>query len=138
MVRFHGDFILENIIDTGKDFSLIDWRQDFGGSLVGGDVYYDLAKLNHNLIFNHNLVNKGLFEIEVREDRINCDILTSSLMNECQTILHEFLLSKNLSQYKVDLLTPIIWLNMSPLHEYPINTFLFYFGKYKLARALNL
>lgn len=133
---FHGDFILENIIDTGNDFSLIDWRQDFGGSIEGGDVYYDLAKLNHNLIFNHEVVNKGLFEIKDDGNNIRCDILMSSLMMECQAILHTFLLEKKLSRYTVDLLTPLIWLNMSPLHEYPINTFLFYFGKYKLSRVL--
>ena len=27
--RFHGDFILDNVIETNKDFCLIDWRQDF-------------------------------------------------------------------------------------------------------------
>ena len=42
---FHGDFILDNIIKTKKGYKLLDWRQDFGGLLKSGDMYYDLAKL---------------------------------------------------------------------------------------------
>ena len=60
-VVFHGDFILDNIIQTENSFCLIDWRQDFAGQLDIGDLYYDLAKLNHNLTVNHDIVNKGLF-----------------------------------------------------------------------------
>ena len=59
--QFHGDFILDNIIETKNGFKLIDWRQDFAGDLEVGDVYYDLAKLNHNLAINHDIVNKNLF-----------------------------------------------------------------------------
>ena len=47
--QFHGDFILDNIIETETGFTLIDWRQDFANDLEIGDLYYDLAKLNHNL-----------------------------------------------------------------------------------------
>ena len=47
--QFHGDFILDNIIKTKNGYSLLDWRQDFSGLLRAGDMYYDLAKLNHNL-----------------------------------------------------------------------------------------
>jgi len=28
--HFHGDFILDNIIQTENGFCLLDWRQDFG------------------------------------------------------------------------------------------------------------
>lgn len=135
--KFHGDFILENIIDTNDgNFKLIDWRQEFGGSLTGGDIYYDIAKLHHNLIFNHDIVNKGLFKIEIKNDKITCDIMRNNIMVECQEILRDFLGNNNLSVKKINILTPLIWLNMSPLHEYPINMFLFFFGKYNLAEAL--
>jgi NDP-sugar pyrophosphorylase family protein len=135
--KFHGDFILENIIDTNDgNFKLIDWRQDFGGSLTEGDIYYDIAKLHHNLIFNHDIVNRGLFKIEIENDKITCDIMRNNIMVECQEILNDFLIKNNLSVKKINILTPLIWLNMSPLHEYPINMFLFFFGKYNLAEAL--
>jgi choline kinase len=60
--QFHGDFILDNIIEIKDGFKLIDWRQDFAGDLEIGDLYYDLAKLNHNLSINHDVVNKNLFD----------------------------------------------------------------------------
>ncbi len=135
--NFHGDFILNNIIDNENgDFTLIDWRQDFGGSLDGGDIYYDFAKLNHSLILDHDIVNRGLFNIMFSDNNIKCDIMRNSITVECQHILYEFLVKHNFSLPKVNLLTPIIWLNMSPMHEYPINTFLFFFGKYSLAKVL--
>lgn len=131
--RFHGDFILDNVIETEDGFCLIDWRQDFAGDLIVGDVYYDLAKLNHNLTVNHDLVNKGYFN----SDPKNCYILTNSKLNECRDILHQFILDNGLDLEKVKMLSSIIWINMAPLHEYPFNNFLFNFGKYNLYKQLN-
>lgn len=132
-VMFHGDFILDNILETECGFCLLDWRQDFAGDLSCGDIYYDLAKLNHNLTVNHEIVNKGLFS----EDPNNCYILCSSKHIECQEILRQFVIEAGYDYSKVELLTAIIWLNMSPLHEYPFNKFLFNFGKYKLAKVIE-
>ena len=126
--QFHGDFILDNIIETDKGFCLIDWRQDFAGNLDVGDIYYDLAKLNHNLTINHDIVNKNLFSSNPN----NCYILTNSKLNECREILYKFILDEGLDLNKVKILTAIIWINMAPLHEYPLNNFLFNFGKYTL------
>lgn len=127
--RIHGDLILDNIIEkkTG-DFCLIDWRQDFSGRLSVGDLYYDLAKLNHSLTVNHSIINKNLFSC----DPDNCYILTSSILNECKDILHSFIVDNNYSLKKVEVLTSLIWINMSPLHSHPFNNFLFNFGKYNL------
>jgi hypothetical protein len=134
---FHGDFIFDNIIYTADGtFKLIDWRQDFGGNIEYGDIYYDLAKLNHNLVFNHDLVNKKLFSVEIGSDGVKCDILRKHSLVECQRELESFVRSNGLNQLKIDILTPIIWLNMAPLHEHPINLFLFYFGKYNLYKNM--
>ena len=126
--QFHGDFILDNVIETENGFSLIDWRQDFGGDTLVGDVYYDLAKLNHNLTVNHDIVSRGLFD----KDKNNCYILTNSTLNECKVILKDFCVKNGYDHVKVEMLTSLIWINMSPLHEYPFNDFLFNFGKYNL------
>lgn len=135
---FHGDCILENIIKSKNGFSLIDWRQDFGGLIDSGDMYYDLAKLNHNLTVNHGLVNRNLFTIEIDDNRnIRCSILTDSILQECKGKLSEFIHNNNLDLDKVETITAIIWLNMSPLHHYPFNVFLYYFGKYSLWKMLN-
>jgi aminoglycoside phosphotransferase (APT) family kinase protein len=130
--QFHGDFILDNIIETNDGFCLIDWRQDFAGDLEVGDIYYDLAKLNHNLTVNHDLVNRNLFDSSTN----NCYILTNSTLNECQEILHNFIIENGYDLKKVKVLTSLIWINMAPLHEYPFNNFLFNFGKYNLYKNL--
>ncbi len=131
--QFHGDFILDNIIETKEGFTLIDWRQDFGGDLEIGDLYYDLAKLNHNLTVNHGIIDQNLFS----HSPDNCYILCNSTLMECKKILHKFIKDKGYNLNKVELLTSIIWLNMAPLHEYPFNKFLFNFGKYNLHKNLN-
>lgn len=130
--QFHGDFILDNVIETEDGFKLIDWRQDFAGDLEVGDLYYDLAKLNHNLIVNHDIVNKNLFG----SSKENCYILINSKLKECEKMLHEFIESNGLDLKKVKVLTAIIWINMAPLHEYPFNNFLYNFGRYNLNNAI--
>ncbi len=136
--QFHGDFILDNIIYEGDGyFKLIDWRQDFGGDLVNGDMYYDLAKMNHNLIFNHDIVNRGLFTIENKNNEIKCDILMSNNLSNCREYFKFWLEYNFFIVSKINVLTAIIWLNMAPLHDYKMGEFLFYFGKLNLYKALN-
>lgn len=134
---FHGDFILDNIIRTKKGFSLLDWRQNFGGLLRAGDMYYDLAKLNHNLTVNHGIVTSNLFTININDAIITCDILRKDNLVECQRVLFDFLKKEGYDARKVKLLTAIIWLNMSPLHHHPFDLFLFYYGKLHLLRAIH-
>ena len=136
---FHGDFILDNIIMTGQDaFKLIDWRQDFAGNLDAGDKYYDLAKLSHNLVVNHELIDNNHFQIEIDEDgSIRLNIHRLQTLVECEQLYFEHLKKQNINIKKVLLLRSIIWLNMSPLHHHPFDLFLYYFGKYQLAKAIN-
>ena len=136
-VRFHGDLILDNVLQTKDGFCLLDWRQDFAGNLEIGDIYYDLAKLNHNLIFNHHLVSRGLYTVERKNDDYTCEILCNSRLMECQAELFKFLDENQLDKQKVQALTAIVWINMAPLHEYPLDRFLFNFGKYNLSKALK-
>lgn len=131
--QFHGDFILDNVIETEDGFCLIDWRQDFSGDLDVGDIYYDLSKLHHNLIVNHDIVNRNLFNA----DSNDCHIFTNSKLNQCREILYNFIKENSYDLKKVNILTSLIWINMSPLHEYPFNKFLFNFGKYNLHLNLN-
>ena len=131
--QFHGDFILDNILKTESAFCLLDWRQDFGGSLDVGDIYYDLAKLNHNLIINHEIVNTGLFN----HTPSDCYILCKSSLINCKKVLKKFVIENGMDFKKVEVLTSIVWINMAPLHDYPFNRFLFNFGKYNLMRSLN-
>ena len=67
--RFHGDLHFENIIyqKKKKDFVFLDWRHDFGGEIKYGDLYYDLAKINHGLIVSHDEVIKKNFYIKQKK-----------------------------------------------------------------------
>lgn len=135
-VRFHGDFILDNILYKNDSFTLLDWRQDFAGDIHVGDRYYDLSKLNHNLIFNHDIISNNGFKIDISDTGITCDLFRSHNMVLCQQALMRKLGDAGYNLNKIRILTCLIWINMSPLHVYPLNRFLFYFGKYNLWREL--
>ena len=137
--HFHGDFILDNIIGqktkNGMNFKLIDWRQDFAGELEFGDIHYDMAKLMHNLTINHKIVSKNLYDVKITKKEVVCDILVPNILNQCKEVLRERIMRDLIrvpEPNKVFFLTPVIWLNMCALHEYPFNYFLYYFGKYNL------
>lgn len=131
---FHGDFILDNVIQISKkQFKLIDWRQDFGSELEAGDQYYDLAKLGHNLVVNHGIIDSNNFEILVESNgSIKLNIHRLQSLVDSESIYFDFLKKNNFDIDKVKVLRSLIWLNMAPLHHHPFDLFLFYFGKYTL------
>jgi choline kinase len=134
---FHGDFILDNIIISSSVFKLIDWRQDFAGNLEFGDIYYDLAKLNHSFHINHELVMKGNYFVELNDSKIECSILRKDVHVEMERYLKDFVKKEGLNWNKIEILTSMIWLNMAPLHHHPFDKFLYYYGRYNLWRSLN-
>ena len=136
---FHGDFILDNILlDNGK-FILIDWREEFGNSLEYGDLYYDLAKLRHNIYFNHENINNKLYtikEINNFKDEIILDMKCNyNLINQLEDY-NTFIKENGYNLDKIRIITGLIWLNMAPLHEYPLSNFLFNLGKYTIYKLL--
>jgi len=135
--QFHGDFIMDNIIKTDAGYKLIDWRQDFGGNLHGGDMYYDLAKLRHNIIFNHRNIDSGLFTLDFVDDGVIVDLKCNYFLMNQLGDFDRFVADNNLDLKKIKILTAIIWINMAPLHEKNISKFLFYFGKYNLHLELS-
>jgi len=134
--NFHGDFILDNILSNSDDnssFKLIDWREDFGGDLKHGDIYYDLAKLKHNIFFNHKNIEQKLYKVEqIQESEcvvdLKCNYNLISQINDFE----KFVEKNGFNNNKINILMSLIWINMAPLHEYPLNVFLFNFGKYNL------
>ena len=132
---FHGDFILDNILINEEGFTLIDWRQDFNGSIDAGDMNYDIAKLNHNLTLNHQVLSNNLFTINSK-DEIACDVYVKKSHLDCKEYLKHFCEFRGVSHDDIQILTSLIWINMAPLHEHPLDMFLYYFGKHNL--FLNL
>lgn len=137
--NFHGDFILDNIlIDNSNNFILIDWREDFGGDIKNGDIYYDLAKLKHNIFINHNNLQKNLYNLEqVDENSCIVDIKCNFFLTSQLSQYEKFILENNFNSKKINILMSLIWINMAPLHEYPLNNFLFNFGKFNLQKFIS-
>lgn len=134
---FHGDLHNSNIFSMDKTWGLIDWREDFGGRQDCGDIYYDLAKLNHGLIVSHDLVEKGHYIINSVEDSVTVDILRKDSLVGCQRTLEQFVQECYLDWHKVQLITALIYLNISPLHHAPYDRFLYYYGKHMLGDLLS-
>lgn len=134
---FHGDFILDNIIKYENRYILIDWRDDFAGEVEYGDMYYDLAKLKHNIIFNHSNILNDLYSLEVNDNSIYIDIKTNYFLIKQLEDYDKFIKENNYNINKINILVALIWLNMSPLYEGKLSEFLFYFGKFHLYLTLQ-
>lgn len=137
-VIFHGDLQFDNILynPAQKNFTLLDWRQDFAGEVQFGDLYYDLAKLHGGLILNYDYIKKNLFTFKENEGEISYDFGQRMRMTNYREILFDFVSERNLSSQKITLLTAIIYLNMSPLHSHPFDKMLHAMGRLYLAEYI--
>jgi len=130
--RFHGDLHFENILDTQTGFIFLDWRQDFAGLTEYGDLYYDLAKLNHGIIISHELIDKNLFDHSVQRNIINFDFLQKNTSIKLEGRFKKFVKEHGYDYRKVQYLTYLIFLNIAALHHYPYSLLLFHLGKFGL------
>jgi choline kinase len=137
--RFHGDFHFENILwsSENKNFTFLDWRQDFAGSLTSGDIYYDFAKLMHGLIVSHDLISKNHFTVKWNNDTIVYDLYRKQILVECEQQFNIWLQLNGYDLKKVRVLTALIYLNIAALHHYPYSLLLYGLGKKLLSDELK-
>lgn len=137
--RFHGDYHFENILYNSKtnSFTFLDWRQDFGGSLTIGDVYYDLAKLLHGLIICHELIVEDRYWVKWNDDTISFDFNRKQMLVECEQYYYKWLAENGYDKGKVRLLTALVYLNIAALHHYPYALLLFALGKQMLYQEVR-
>lgn len=137
--RWHGDFHFENILwdEPSRSFTFLDWRQDFGGDLGAGDIYYDFAKLLHGLIVNHKVIARELFTIDWSEHAIGYDMMRPQTLVECERLFGAWIESKGYDWRRVRLLTALIYLNIAALHHHPYTLFLYALGKDMLLQSLE-
>ena len=137
--RFHGDFHFENILwqESKNKFIFLDWRQEFGGLIDYGDLYYDFAKLLHGLIINHGLIKDNLFWIKHEDKKIEYEFLRKESLICFERVFFEWLTKNEYSLSKVKLITSLIYLNIAPLHHKPYDELLFYLGKKMLYENLT-
>lgn len=137
--RFHGDFHFENILwnESDQKFIFLDWRQDFGGDLTVGDIYYDLAKLLHGLIISHELIVGNFYKVDWRSEAVQYDFHRKQILVECERYFDFWLKSRGFDHKKVRILTSLIFLNIAALHHYPYSLLLYSLGKSMLKIELD-
>lgn len=137
--RFHGDFHFENILWNASDerFTFLDWRQDFGGDLSTGDIYYDFAKLLHGLIISHELIAGDFYSVDWQSEEINYTFHRKQILVECERRVGEWLEIEGYDKRKVWVLTALIYLNIAALHHHPYSLLLYALGKAMLKNELE-
>jgi thiamine kinase-like enzyme len=121
----HGDLHFDNTIyEPATDrFTAIDWRTDFAGNTYG-DIYYDLAKMLGGIWLNYRAVKDGGLDYYEKADYATLTIPSVDNAEVYEDILRGWVIANELDWAKVKTLVPIIYLNMSPLHEAPFDKFL--------------
>lgn len=131
--NFHGDLQFDNILLTCENkFKLLDWRQDFSGLIEFGDMYYDLAKLNGGLYISYKKIKQNKFEINISKGEITLFNEEDNFLKESKEIFNQFVKDNNLDILKIEILTGIIFLNMSPMHHSPFSHYVYFSGKKQL------
>lgn len=133
----HGDLHFDNTIyDPNTDkFTAIDWRTDFVGE-VYGDLYYDLAKMLGGIWLSYKAVKHNLLAYQETNDMAELTVPSVDEAFVYEKILRQWVQDHNLSWRKVQTLVPIIYLNMSPLHESPFDKFLVVLSQYHFEKIL--
>ncbi len=138
---FHGDLQFDNIISMSNgDFKMIDWREDFGGDCINGDLYYDLAKLYGGMEINYSkMKNPKNYHTSIVNNECLITQYTDNVLKDIQqNEFSLFLKNNNFDESKVKLLTAIIFLNMSPLHINNFDIFLFFKSKLLFAEIFMM
>ena len=138
----HGQYLgpLTNYEEHKKHFSdqftAIDWRTDFGGSLYG-DQYYDLAKMLGGLHLSYKDIKHEKYNYKERNDYVTLEVPSVDNVKEYEDVLHNWVVKQGLDWKKVKTLVPIIYLNMSPLHEAPFDKFLIALAQLHFSKVLD-
>jgi hypothetical protein len=118
----HGDFCFSNIIYDFKTSRIkvidprgIDIKKE---STIFGSIFYDLAKLSHSIIGLYDRILSGAFELNINNDKITFEILSSDNKVELQNWFFEQCESKFGFSKEASLSMQIhLFLSMLPLHS---------------------
>jgi thiamine kinase-like enzyme len=117
---FHGDLQFDNIVYnlSQKKFTYIDWRESFGGYTLAGDIYYDLAKMYGGCIIPYDkMKNEDNITFVQGEYSVTYSYNISTDLKKFKDVYEEWIINNGFDLNKIKLLTAIIFLNMSPLHD---------------------
>jgi hypothetical protein len=130
-VRAHGDLHPDNVIfnQKSKKFTLLDWRQEIGGNTGSiGDLYYELGKILHGLMVDHEIVARNEFCVSRDGSDYIHEIAISEKKRTWILEFYEFLKVNSFDEKRTNLMTGLIFLNIASLHHDPYNKYLFTLG----------
>lgn len=137
---FHGDLTLANIIDCDQgSFALVDWRQDFAGSLSKGDICLDFAKLMISLKYNLEECLSARHPLWVVDEQGYCLNVPST--EDAELLLHilrNFVVSKGISWEYIELCASLSLLAMAGIHKGPVAITYFLLGTRDLNAYMDL
>ncbi len=117
---FHGDLQFDNIIlnPNTNEFFYIDWRDSFGENTEGGDIYYDLSKLYGGLMIPYNIMKiEDSITYSEGMHTVNYSYPISNELTKFKIHYEKWLVDNGFDLEKIKLITGLIYLNMSPLHD---------------------
>ena len=136
-VYCHGDPQPENIIVNKNNIKVIDFRDNFGKNIFYFDIYYDLAKIHHALIVTNKMVREKKFYVKKNKNNIFIYFKKYKNLTNNVKILRLFCKNNNLDFQKIELLSSLIYLNISPLYKTNYSKLLYYYGVLKLNNFLK-
>ncbi len=140
--NFHGDLQFDNILyvknvaDKKNEFVLLDWRQDFAGLVSHGDMYYDLAKLYGGTLISYQLIKDAMFTFNMSDSNVYYNYHIKNDLTEAREEFETFISKQGFDLKKIKIMTALIFLNMSPLHEEPFDKLLYFMGRSMLNRLI--
>lgn len=134
---FHGDLHADNVV-VGPDgrFTLIDWRQDFGGETAIGDRYYDLAKFFHTLDFSVAAMRDGFRIRRSGDAAVEIDHEPLPDVAALEAAFWDFCSRSGYDRGRILVLNALIFVNMAPLYDRPLADYLYLLGRRRLAEVL--
>jgi len=125
---FHGDLNFGNVVYNDENkFILIDWREDFCGSIYG-DIYYDLAKLYAGSVLNFFEASKDNLIMSESNQEITLQNCTTNSTAEFKRYFENWIIDNGYNLEKVKKISSLIFISMSPLHPSKFGKYLFYYG----------
>ena len=79
-----------------------------------GDIYYELGKLYHGIIVDHEFVSKSEFKINIFKNTASIKPKIDNNLKCANRIFWEFIKNKKFNEKKI-IITGLIFINISPL-----------------------
>ena len=121
--------------------------------LITSKKLLKFKNINHGFFNKNGGVSKGIYKslncgpgskdkkksvnknLEIVRRKIGKKAQKIFLVNQIQEF-EKFVSEYNYDLRKIKIITSLIWINMAPLHSFPLSNFLFNLGKYNLFLSL--